>query len=402
MENQFKKKKKKSFLQKAKKYGKKGQFGRGHNIDASTYNYFVQVLANLDKKDVFEDEEAKEIFVANVFASNVEEEDKLCCNQLVSRVFEKLLPLAPHHVKLRLMKKMGEDLRIFVTNPFASHVLETLLILASFKQSTDQETDSSEKKEWTFKVAKYGLNNFNEFAQDQYANHVLRRILNCVAGTSLSDDIMKSKRSQAQNQSNLDLTKIQMEESVFAGMEADKENVDEILTLAYKKIEQHENIRELCQNDISSGFIQTLLLVLSKKYDSFKLCKKLAKLIANEIYGSEVDLSSILENQPLCRLLETLLQVSGSDSTMAKIFNHFHENLFKGQLLKLSLHPTGNFCVQKYFQNIAKKETFEEVYEQELDAGLESIYKSGHYGVILSIGQACRRLSGKQAHFIVV
>ena len=108
----------------------------------------------MDKKDVFEDEEAKEIFVANVFASNVEEEDKLCCNQLVSRVFEKLLPLAPHHVKLRLMKKMGEDLRIFVTNPFASHVLETLLILASFKQSTDQETDSSEKKEWTFKVAK--------------------------------------------------------------------------------------------------------------------------------------------------------------------------------------------------------------------------------------------------------
>ena len=84
-----KKKKKKSFLQKAKKYGKKGQFGRGHNIDASTYNYFVQVLGNLDKKDVFEDEEAKEMFVANVFASNVEEEDKLCCNQLVSRVFEK-------------------------------------------------------------------------------------------------------------------------------------------------------------------------------------------------------------------------------------------------------------------------------------------------------------------------
>ena len=402
MENQFKKKKKKSFLQKAKKYGKKGQFGRGHNIDATTYNYFVQVLANLDKKDVFEDDDAKEIFVANVFASNIEEEDKLCCNQLVSRVFEKLLPLAPHHVKLRLMNKMGEDLRIFVTNPFASHVLETLLILASFKQSTDQDADSSEKKEWTFKVAKYGLNNFNEFAQDQYANHVLRRILNCVAGTSLSDDILKSKRSQAQNQSNLDLTKIQTEESVFADVAADKETVNEILTLAFKKIEDHENIRELCQNDISSGFIQTLLLVLSKKPDTIKLCKKLAKLITNEVYGSEVDLSSILENQPLCRLLETLLQVSGSDQTMAKIFNHFHEKLFKDQLLKLSLHPTGNFCVQKYFQNIPKKETFEEVYETELDAGLESIYESGHYGVILSIAQACRRLCGKQAHFIVV
>ena len=37
-----KRKKKKSLLQKAKKYGKKGQFGRGQDIEASTYNYFVQ------------------------------------------------------------------------------------------------------------------------------------------------------------------------------------------------------------------------------------------------------------------------------------------------------------------------------------------------------------------------
>ena len=79
-----------------------------------------------------------EIFVANVFASNSEEEEKLCCNQLVSRVFEKLLPLAPTEVKTRIMTKLGSDLRLYVTNPFASHILETLLTLASFKQKTEQ------------------------------------------------------------------------------------------------------------------------------------------------------------------------------------------------------------------------------------------------------------------------
>ena len=401
MDHPYKKKKKKSFLQKAKKYGKKGQFGRGHNIDASTYNYFVQVLANLDKKDVFDDEDAKEIFVANVFASNIEEEDKLCCNQLVSRVFEKLLPLAPDHVKLRLMNKMGEDLRIFVTNPFASHVLETLLVLASFKQTNDEDTHNGPKKEWTFKVARYGFNNFNEFAHDQYANHVLRRILNCVAGTNVADDIMKSKRSQAQNQSNLDLAKIKTEESIFTDDE-DRDNVEEILKLACTKIEDHENIRELCQDDNSSGLIQTLLLVLAKKPQSVKLCKRMAKFITNEIYGADIDSSPILENSSLSRLLETLLEVSGSNETMAKIFNHFHEKLFKNQLLKLALHPTGNYSVQKYLQNMPQKDAFEEVYEMELDSGLERIFQSGHYGVLLSIAQACRRLSGKQAHFIVV
>ena len=133
---EFHKKKKKSFLQKAKKFGKRGHFGKGHNIDEKTYNYFLQVLNNLDKND-FEDQESREMFAANVFASNCQEEEKLCCNQLVSRVFEKLLPLAPNAAKTRLMTKLGADLRLFVTNPFASHVLETLLVLASFKQKNE-------------------------------------------------------------------------------------------------------------------------------------------------------------------------------------------------------------------------------------------------------------------------
>jgi nucleolar protein 9 len=60
-QSEFKKKKKKrSFLQQAKKFGKQGRFGKGQDIDANTYNYFVQVLSNLDKND-FEDEESRGI-----------------------------------------------------------------------------------------------------------------------------------------------------------------------------------------------------------------------------------------------------------------------------------------------------------------------------------------------------
>ena len=54
----FKKKNKKSYLQKMKKFGKKGQFGKGREIDKDTYDYFVRVLENLSK-DEFEDDEAK-------------------------------------------------------------------------------------------------------------------------------------------------------------------------------------------------------------------------------------------------------------------------------------------------------------------------------------------------------
>lgn len=50
-------KKKRSFLVKARKYGRKGLFGRGKNVDEETYNYFVRVMERL--REEFEDDEEK-------------------------------------------------------------------------------------------------------------------------------------------------------------------------------------------------------------------------------------------------------------------------------------------------------------------------------------------------------
>ena len=80
--DQRKRKKKKSFLQKQRKFGKSGRFGRGREIDRETYDYFVRVLEQLNQG--FElDKDAQEIFVANVFETTLNEESTLCGNQLV-------------------------------------------------------------------------------------------------------------------------------------------------------------------------------------------------------------------------------------------------------------------------------------------------------------------------------
>ena len=59
-----KRKKKKSFAQKMKKFGKQGRFGKGQEIEASTYNYFVQVLENLNQKSVY----YQKLFYLKIFA----------------------------------------------------------------------------------------------------------------------------------------------------------------------------------------------------------------------------------------------------------------------------------------------------------------------------------------------
>lgn len=59
-------KKKRSFLTKARKYGRKGLYGRGKNVDEETYNYFVRVMERL--KDEFEDEEEKGMCLYTFFS----------------------------------------------------------------------------------------------------------------------------------------------------------------------------------------------------------------------------------------------------------------------------------------------------------------------------------------------
>ena len=68
-----------------------------------------------------------------MFASTEGEESSYCGNQLVSRVLEKLLPFASDDVIRRFMAALADDLRRVATDPFASHVLQLLLNVATFQ-----------------------------------------------------------------------------------------------------------------------------------------------------------------------------------------------------------------------------------------------------------------------------
>ena len=61
------------------------------------------------------------------------EESSYCGNQLVSRVLEKLLPFASDDVIKRFMTSLADDLRRVATDPFASHILQLLLNMATFQ-----------------------------------------------------------------------------------------------------------------------------------------------------------------------------------------------------------------------------------------------------------------------------
>ena len=79
-------------MQKAKRFGKQGQRGKGTEIDQDQYDYLVRVLERW--RGEWETEEEKAIFVGNVMQSTEDNERQLAGNQLGSRVIEMLLPSA--------------------------------------------------------------------------------------------------------------------------------------------------------------------------------------------------------------------------------------------------------------------------------------------------------------------
>lgn len=64
------------------------------------------------------------MFVVNVFEQTKGKEMDLICNQVVSKIMEKLLPMAPHETLQFYADLMLKDMRIICTDPYASHVLE--------------------------------------------------------------------------------------------------------------------------------------------------------------------------------------------------------------------------------------------------------------------------------------
>ncbi|OXA37661.1 Nucleolar protein 9 [Folsomia candida] len=146
-------------LQKAKKFAKQGRLGRGFEVDTETYNYFVQVL-ELWQKNAFESDEERETFITNSFAQTEGHEVNYSSNQLTSRVIETILPSASEEVLLRFGTAFGPSLRTLCSDPFASHVVEKLLEIASAEKWAKE---SPKLTEWFRQTARFVLNNLEEF-----------------------------------------------------------------------------------------------------------------------------------------------------------------------------------------------------------------------------------------------
>ncbi|CAH1114583.1 unnamed protein product [Psylliodes chrysocephalus] len=370
-------KRKKSFLKNARKYAKKGHYGRGSQLEEDTYHYFVKILETF--KEGFDSEEDKIIFANNVFDQTDKQEVNCCCNQVGCRVVEMLLPFAHDDVVKRFISVFSEEIRPLSSDRFASHVLESLVI-QSCKRALMEKTNEDMKiyyKNFAIKVSKFLLNNLEDYIWDNYGNHVMR--------TCLTNLIQLPSGKTIKNNIEQEI-KIEIPDDFV-----------EIVKEYGQRLISWPQFDQLCKSDLTSGFLQELMKCL-KNVDSKLLKAYIKKLIKDVFTNSNSDNSNLLPpafgSQSVIVLIEISLQLSSS-----KMFTKLYTSCFTGNLVKLSTTRMTNYAVQRLIQYCTVKEEYELIFDELVDH-FKEIFEIGHSGIILALAEACKRHCTKQGSFV--
>nr|XP_023015170.1 nucleolar protein 9 isoform X1 [Leptinotarsa decemlineata]XP_023015171.1 nucleolar protein 9 isoform X2 [Leptinotarsa decemlineata] len=376
-------KRKKSFLMNARKYGKKGYYGRGSELDSDTYQYFVRIMEVY--REGFENEEDKILFVNNVFEQSENQEINCSCNQVGCRVIETLLPYASDLILKKFMEAFNSEIRRLCTDRFASHVLEGLVI-QSCRRSLEIESRSQEVVQYfhqfTLKISRFLLNNLEDFIWDTYGNHIMRTCLKNLA--QLESENVKKKETMAEESESKEVP----------------EEYLEIVEEYAKRIISWPQFNELCSSELTSGFLQVLLQCLKKiKSKTFKIyLKKLLKdIFVSKDDGDQANpniLPAAFLSTSVIMILETTLQLANS-----KMFSEIYRLCFEGKLPKLATTRSTNFSVQKLLLHCSNKTEFEAIFD-ELVGHFGEIIEAGHSGVLLALAQSCKRMCTKQGSFV--
>ncbi|XP_055528145.1 nucleolar protein 9 [Wyeomyia smithii] len=404
----------KRFLQNAKGFGRKNSFGRGAELDQEEYSYFVGILEATTAISGVDDSEEFCTMANNVFEQINGKEIKTASNQLSSRVLENLLGYTDEQNLQHLMTQFGDNFRVVCCDKFASHVLQKALLVAMLrcsgalqpakngtgkKQKTDiaREVTYNLKQDFSVdhrkvcakfvkKVAKFLLNNLEEFVWDSFGNYVTRQCIMNLAG------IAELKMGKGESP---EVRKLVVPEKWF-----------KLIIEFCSRLLAWPQFSELPYSEFTSALLQSLLVALDRAEDKFQLLQLSEKLLASFLLEASEDeeeseteptkkLPKVFHHDSSIRLLEVVLSVVDSDF----LKNQLYKKLFQGNVIPLSQSRMTNFAIQKLLNNLSDKHILEVIFS-ELDEGIEEILKLGHTGIVAALAKACSRLSCQQGKFV--
>lgn len=292
---------------------------------------------------------------------------------------------------MKFAKIVKNEMRIICTDPYGSHVLETILhIFMDVISSKDEKLEKDYVEfchAWICSVCQFAFNNVEDFICDIYASHILRTSLQCVSGVDVGVLTMKSNRSRKHLDGKEEVKVTRDLKSL------DPKHSAAFLTILKDFADRFvgwPQLTDLVHSDDSSAVIQTVLLSLHTTLP--EMSQKLLNVILNDIFSDFNE--AVFDNSATVHLLEVGLCISDE-----KTFHDIYEKYFKSRTKTLAQSNNTKFAVIKLLENVKDKEVMTDIFE-DLSAAMEDLFATGCGAVVLALGNACRRLSTLQGRFV--
>ncbi|BDA51149.1 Nucleolar protein 9 [Coccomyxa sp. Obi] len=337
-------------------------------LDEDTINYFVEAKSHLDGLD---DPEEQALLVGNVLEDLSGKGVKVSSDPTCSRILESLIPsISEEHMQpLLAALAKEEDFCLLSSSPFGFRVAERLLERLGKLLDSAHDQDSADRLyEVLQSLTDIVVAHLWEFATDQNASHVARRLLCVIAGR----DVTPAQRSGAAaadgaaKQGAGQLAGLAAKMGVGGERERHRRMAHhpELLTQIAEDLLSDKwsggRLEELLLHAYACPWLQTLLSAADGHGDI--LGDLVPRLLgakprqaqegagANEHEGasplegiSEDHVQGLAKDPISNHFLEVMMRVA-PERLLADVYQRF----LRGSLARLAMHPSANFVVQAY------------------------------------------------------
>ena len=322
-------------------------------LEDGSKSYYKRVESFLDEEESAEGDDSR-LFLENVVKQIISDDAKrVCCDKDGSRAVERLLQ---HHATdvttvHTLLEALATHCNELAVNRCGSHVIEALVKaaasqLSQFRSGSDDAFQTS-LEEGFVSMCVQVRDKVHEFIVQPYASHVLSSLVQVLGGVYFTDHASRSRSSVEFRKAKMaeDLThrgmlkidKVMQTPSTFL------KQLDGII----KRICKIESFGELLTHQCACPVLQTVLRVLSQRIPdrAHKLIRKITKRSMVFQKKDEEVLDSILPSiftDPVgSHLMECMIQVATSE-----LRQNIFDSCFKGRAMNFALHPVANYPLQ--------------------------------------------------------
>uniref|UniRef100_A0A2P2I313 Nucleolar protein 9-like n=1 Tax=Hirondellea gigas TaxID=1518452 RepID=A0A2P2I313_9CRUS len=372
------------------------------------------------------DSDEKEATLNAFFGAFTEEDgQRFICNQIISKMLDRFLPQASVSSLQHIMSILSKDLWAMCTDQFASHVLQTVLVItirliqADVKKLkyvddkmcnvavTDEEKQNL--KEFITKVSKYCNNNLNDFICETYASHIIRTLLEVLSGVVITSGATGKETSRTPGggwKTTYGRHQLKTDASTTIVV---PEELRHLLPMVANRLQQVADLPSIISTECGSAVYQAALQVLRPNHMDALCLPLIQHLLTHAFCGLQHEDQSDEYNSQLCngqeeqsvhpvftnnataRLLEAVVQCSSGTELLVSIYSSY----FEGKLDSLVQHRTAHFAVRSLLDAWTDRETFEGVSDAVSKVVCGALSQQ-HNSVVLSWVQACRRLNTQQ------